>query len=91
MTPTARDGMSALAGGSVVPRGSVRTRVSVSLSFADNPDEVAQLELRGVEVAGRVPTRLHLTEADARYLTVQRDHTAHTLDLLLPRPTPENP
>jgi hypothetical protein len=31
----------------------------------------------------RVPTRVHLSAANARYLAATRDHTAHTLDLPL--------
>jgi GTP cyclohydrolase II len=49
--------------------------------LSNNPDKAAQLELLGVEVAERVPTGVHLSDANARYLTVKRDHTAHTLDL----------
>jgi GTP cyclohydrolase II len=51
--------------------------------LSNNPDKAAQLEILGVTVEERVPTGLHLTEANARYLTVKRDHTAHTLDLPL--------
>ena len=51
--------------------------------LSNNPDKAAQLERLGVAVAERVPTGLHLTEANARYLAVKRDHTAHTLDLPL--------
>jgi GTP cyclohydrolase II len=51
--------------------------------LSNNPDKAAQLELLGVAVADRVPTGVHLSPANARYLTVKRDHTAHTLDLPL--------
>jgi GTP cyclohydrolase II len=49
--------------------------------LSNNPDKAAQLELLGVEVAERLPTGVHLSAANARYLTAKRDHTAHTLDL----------
>jgi GTP cyclohydrolase II len=49
--------------------------------LSNNPDKAAQLELLGVRVSDRVPTRVHLSAANARYLAAKRDHTAHTLDL----------
>ena len=51
--------------------------------LSNNPDKAAQLVRLGVEVTERVPTRVHLSEANARYLAAKRDHTAHTLDLPL--------
>jgi GTP cyclohydrolase II len=51
--------------------------------LSNNPDKAAQLELLGIAVTERVPTGVHLSAANARYLTVKRDHTAHTLDLPL--------
>jgi GTP cyclohydrolase II len=51
--------------------------------LSNNPDKAVQLELLGVEVTERVPTGVHLSAANARYLAVKRDHTAHTLDLSL--------
>ena len=51
--------------------------------LSNNPDKAAQLELLGVAVTEQVPTRVHLSAANARYLTVKRDHTQHTLDLPL--------
>jgi GTP cyclohydrolase II len=51
--------------------------------LSNNPDKAAQLELLGVAVTERVPTGVHLSAANARYLAVKRDHTAHTLDLPL--------
>jgi GTP cyclohydrolase II len=35
-------------------------------------------------VTERVPTGVHLSAANARYLAVKRDHTQHTLDLHAP-------
>jgi GTP cyclohydrolase II len=49
--------------------------------LSNNPDKADQLNARGVIVDERIPTGLHLTAANARYLTAKRDHTAHTLDL----------
>ena len=49
--------------------------------LSNNPDKAHQLEQHGITVAERVPTGLHLSEANARYLMAKRDHTAHTLDL----------
>ncbi|WP_182378938.1 GTP cyclohydrolase II [Nocardioides sp. WS12] len=49
--------------------------------LSNNPDKAAQLEDLGISVAERVATGVHLTDANARYLTAKRDHTAHTLVL----------
>ncbi len=51
--------------------------------LSNNPDKATQLELLDVAVTERVPTGVHLSAANARYLSVKRDHTAHTLDLSL--------
>jgi GTP cyclohydrolase II len=51
--------------------------------LSNNPDKALQLELLDVAVTERVPTGVHLSESNARYLTVKRDHTAHTLALPL--------
>ncbi|MEX5719071.1 GTP cyclohydrolase II [Geodermatophilus maliterrae] len=49
--------------------------------LSNNPDKAVQLELLDVAVTERVATGVHLSAANARYLTVKRDHTQHTLDL----------
>ncbi|WGY01908.1 GTP cyclohydrolase II [Nocardioides sp. QY071] len=49
--------------------------------LSNNPDKARQLGEYGVGVDERVPTGVHLSAANERYLTVKRDHTAHTLDL----------
>jgi GTP cyclohydrolase II len=49
--------------------------------LSNNPDKAAQLERLGVRVTRQVPTAVHLSPANARYLQAKRDHTAHTLDL----------
>ncbi len=51
--------------------------------LSNNPDKAAQLDALGVAVTERVPTGVHLSAANARYLAAKRDHTAHTLDLPL--------
>jgi GTP cyclohydrolase II len=51
--------------------------------LTNNPDKAAQLAHLGVEVTGQVPTGVHLSTANARYLAAKRDRTAHTLDLPL--------
>lgn len=49
--------------------------------LSNNPDKAIQLEANGIAVAERVPTAVHLSPANARYLTAKRDHTDHTIDL----------
>ena len=49
--------------------------------LSNNPDKAVQLEALGVRVTERVPTQVHLSESNSRYLQAKRDHTAHTLDL----------
>jgi GTP cyclohydrolase II len=49
--------------------------------LSNNPDKAGQLGEYGVAVDERVPTGVHLSAANERYLTVKRDHTSHTLDL----------
>ena len=51
--------------------------------LSNNPDKAAQLERAGVTVTRTVPTGVHVTDANARYLEAKRDHTGHTLDLPL--------
>ncbi|WP_082100450.1 GTP cyclohydrolase II [Demequina maris] len=49
--------------------------------LSNNPDKAAQLELLGVAVDARVPTGVHVTEANARYLAAKVEHTDHTIAL----------
>ncbi|MET0422678.1 MAG: GTP cyclohydrolase II [Actinoplanes sp.] len=49
--------------------------------LTNNPDKAMQLDALGIEVADRVPTGVHLSAANAKYLATKRDHTHHTLDL----------
>ena len=51
--------------------------------LSNNPDKAAQLARLGVRIAERVPTGVHLSAANARYLRAKRDHTGHALQLPL--------
>jgi GTP cyclohydrolase II len=51
--------------------------------LSNNPDKAEQLSGLGVAVSERVPTGVHLSDANARYLAAKVAHTAHTLDLSL--------
>jgi GTP cyclohydrolase II len=56
--------------------------------LSNNPDKADQLTRHGVEVTRRVPTGVHLSPANAAYLTAKARHAAHTLDL--PEPLPQH-
>ncbi len=49
--------------------------------LTNNPDKVRQLRDRGVTVAGTVPTGVHVTPDNLRYLDAKVRHTNHTLAL----------
>lgn len=49
--------------------------------LSNNPDKASQLGQLGIRVTEHVPTGVHLSPANARYLEAKRDHTAHTIDL----------
>jgi GTP cyclohydrolase II len=49
--------------------------------LSNNPDKAAQLTRHGVEVTERVPTAVHLSTANARYLATKARRGAHTLAL----------
>jgi len=49
--------------------------------LSNNPDKAEQLRALGVTVARRVPTALHLSDANAHYLATKAVRGAHTLDL----------
>ena len=49
--------------------------------LSNNPDKAAQLDVLGITVTEQVRTGVHLSAANARYLSTKRDHTAHLLDL----------
>ena len=49
--------------------------------LSNNPDKAAQLQAAGITVDERVPTGVHVSESNVRYLITKRNHTAHTIDL----------
>ena len=49
--------------------------------LTNNPDKAAQLSRLGVCVIDQVPTGVHLSPANARYLAAKARHGEHTLDL----------
>jgi len=49
--------------------------------LSNNPDKAAQLCRLGVHVTQRVPTRVHLSAANAHYLATKARRGAHTLDV----------
>lgn len=49
--------------------------------LSNNPDKARQLDALGIRVTEHVPTGVHLSESNTRYLEAKRDHTSHTLDL----------
>jgi GTP cyclohydrolase II len=51
--------------------------------LSNNPDKAVQLDALGIRVADRIPTGVHVSAANIRYLTAKRDHTRHTLSLPL--------
>ena len=58
--------------------------VSQVALLSNNPDKARQLRRCGVTVAEQVPTGVHLSAANARYLATKAQRGAHTLDLRLP-------
>ena len=54
------------------------TRVAL---LSNNPDKAGQLDGYGVTVTERVPTAVHLSAANARYLATKARHGGHTLDV----------
>ena len=51
--------------------------------LSNNPDKARQLRRFGVTVAALVPTGVHLSAANARYLVTKARRGAHTLDVPL--------
>jgi len=49
--------------------------------LSNNPDKAAQLGSHGISIAEQIPTGVHLSEANSRYLAAKRDHTGHMLNL----------
>ena len=51
--------------------------------LSNNPDKAAQLEGLGITVTERVPTMVHLSPANGRYLAAKARYGAHSLDGVL--------
>ena len=51
--------------------------------LTNNPDKARQLRRFGVSVTARVPTAVHLSATNARYLATKAQRGAHTLDIPL--------
>jgi GTP cyclohydrolase II len=49
--------------------------------LSNNPDKAHQLDRLGVTVTARVPTGVHLSAANARYLATKARRGGHTLDV----------
>ena len=56
------------------------TRIAL---LSNNPDKARQLQRFGVTVTARVPTGVHLSAANARYLATKARRGAHALDIPL--------
>jgi GTP cyclohydrolase II len=52
--------------------------------LSNNPDKARQLRRCGVRVAAQVPTGVHLSAANGRYLAAKAQRGAHTFDVGLP-------
>ncbi|MEV4351463.1 GTP cyclohydrolase II [Actinoplanes sp. NPDC049596] len=51
--------------------------------LSNNPDKALQLEKSGIEVTQRIPTGVHISPTNVRYLATKASHTAHTIELPL--------
>jgi GTP cyclohydrolase II len=51
--------------------------------LSNNPDKAEQLSRRGVTISEQIPTGVHLSTANVRYLATKAAHSAHTIDLPL--------
>jgi GTP cyclohydrolase II len=51
--------------------------------LTNNPDKPAQLREHGIEVREVLPTKVHATGSNVRYLEAKVEHTHHTIDLQL--------
>nr|MDT0659368.1 GTP cyclohydrolase II [Micromonospora sp. DSM 115978] len=49
--------------------------------LSNNPDKAEQLNRLGVEVSERIPTGVHVSPTNVRYLAAKAAHTAHTIQL----------
>jgi GTP cyclohydrolase II len=51
--------------------------------LSNNPDKADQLRAYGIDVTQRIPTGVHMSSANVRYLATKASHTAHTIELPL--------
>jgi GTP cyclohydrolase II len=51
--------------------------------LSNNPDKATQLSRHGVVITERVPTAVHVSKDNVRYLAAKATHTAHTIVLPL--------
>jgi GTP cyclohydrolase II len=49
--------------------------------LSNNPDKAAQLSSHGIDVVERVPTAVHLTSSNRRYLAAKAHRGSHALEL----------
>ncbi|MDT5041555.1 MAG: cyclohydrolase [Actinoplanes sp.] len=49
--------------------------------LSNNPDKADQLDTYGIGVTERIPTGVHVSPSNVRYLKTKASHTAHTLAL----------
>jgi GTP cyclohydrolase II len=49
--------------------------------LSNNPDKADQLDSCGVTIAERIPTGVHVSPSNVRYLATKASHTSHTLTL----------
>ncbi|MGW4695855.1 GTP cyclohydrolase II [Kitasatospora cineracea] len=49
--------------------------------LSNNPDKATQLTTHGITITERVPTGVHLSPSNLRYLRAKVEHTQHTLTL----------
>ncbi|GAA2871132.1 GTP cyclohydrolase II [Actinoplanes cyaneus] len=51
--------------------------------LSNNPDKAIQLDSLGIEVTQQIPTGVHVSAANVRYLRAKASHTSHTIELPL--------
>ncbi|MFI1996044.1 GTP cyclohydrolase II [Actinoplanes sp. NPDC020271] len=51
--------------------------------LSNNPDKAIQLDKLGIEVTQQIPTGVHVSAANVRYLRAKASHTSHTIELPL--------
>jgi GTP cyclohydrolase II len=49
--------------------------------LSNNPDKALQLDALGIDIAEQLPTEVHLSESNLRYLQAKVSHTHHSIDL----------